>query len=484
MKQTNKAADPAAESVEERALTEGNSRERVGDRTQRRNNTTSRLAAVREVARSKPDLVFTNLLTHLTVDLLRESFLAVDRRAAAGSDGVSWTDYREGLEERLEALCERMHQGRYRPQPARRVVIPKEDGSERVLGILCMEDKVAQQAIGTILSQIYEEDFRGFSYGFRPGLGQHDALDALTVGIERRRVNWVLDLDIRKFFDTVEHDWMLRFVQHRVGDPRILRLIRKWLEVGHWDESGRRVRAKRGTPQGAVISPLLANVYLHYVYDLWVDQWRRRHAHGDVIVVRYADDSVLGFQYHDDAVRFRQALEQRVAGFGLSLHPEKTRLLRYGRYATRDAKAAGEGKPESFDFLGFTHLCSKTRQGRFLIRRQTMRKRRAAQLKRIRGELRRRLHHAIGDTGRWLRRVVQGHINYYGVPHNSWMLDDFCYEVRRSWYRALCRRSQRKRLNWTRYDRIADYWLPRARVVHPYPEKRFDARTRGRSRMR
>lgn len=484
MKQTNKAADPAAESVEVRALTEGNSRECVGDRTQGRSITTSRLTAVREAARSKPDLVFTNLLTHLTVDLLRESYLALDRRAAAGSDGVSWKDYREGLEGRLEALCDHMHQGRYRPQPARRVVIPKEDGSERVLGILCMEDKVAQQAIGTILSRIYEVDFRGFSYGFRPGRSQHDALDALTVGIERRKVNWVLDLDIRKFFDTVEHDWMLRFIQHRVGDPRILRLIRKWLEVGHWDESGQRVRAKRGTPQGAVISPLLANVYLHYVYDLWVDQWRRRHAHGDVMVVRYADDSVLGFQYHDDAVRFRQALEQRVAGFGLSLHPEKTRLLRFGRHATRDAKAAGEGKPESFDFLGFTHLCSKTRQGRFLIRRQTMRKRRAAQLKRIRGELRRRLHHAIGDTGRWLRRVVQGHINYYGVPHNSWSLDDFCYEVRQSWYRALCRRSQRKRLNWARYSRIADYWLPRARIVHPYPEKRFDARTRGRSRMR
>lgn len=484
MKQTNKAANPAAESAEGRPVTKRNSREHDGDRTQRRSPTTSRLAAVREAARAAPALVFTNLMTHLTPQLLKESFYALDRRAAPGSDGVRWEHYCEGLEERLEALHQRIHQGRYRPQPARRVMIPKEDGSERSLGILCLEDKVVQQAVGEILAQIYEVDFLGFSYGFRPGRGQHDALDALTVGLMRRKVNWVLDLDIQKFFDRVEHDWMLQFLQHRVGDPRIVRLVRKWLKAGHLDESGRRVQARQGTPQGAVISPLLANIYLHYVFDRWVDQWRRRHARGDVIVVRYADDSVLGFQHYDEAVAFQHLLEGRVAKFGLTLHPQKTRLLRFGRFAARDAQAAGEGKPGSFDFLGFTHLCSQNSLGRFTIRRKTRRKRRISQLKRIRGELRRRLHDPIARTGAWLRRVVQGHINYYAVPSNSPAVSAFRDAVRTSWYRALCRRSQRKRLTWQRYERIAAYWLPRPRIVHPYPQQRFDARTRGRSRMR
>ena len=476
MKQTNKAVDPAAESAEGGPLTKRNSREHVGGRTQSRGSTTSGLAAVRKAARADPALVFTNLMTHLTPTLLEESFFALDRRAAPGSDGVRWGDYREGLEERLRALHERIHQGRYRPAPARRVVIPKEDGSERGLGILCVEDTVVQQAVGEILSRIYEVDFRGFSYGFRQDRGQHDALDALTVGLLRRKVNWVLDLDIHKFFDTVDHGWMLRFLQHRVGDPRMIRLVRQWLEVGHMDEAGRRVPAKQGTPQGAVISPLLANLYLHYVYDLWVEQWRRRRARGDVIVVRYADDSVLGFQHHGDAVAFRAMLEGRLADFGLSLHPHKTRLLRFGRFAIQNARAAGQGKPESFDFLGFTHLCSFTSLGKFTIRRKTMRKRRTAQLKRIRQELRRRLHDPITRTGAWLRRVVQGHINYYGVPFNSAEVSAFCYRVTRSWYRVLFRRSQRKRMNWRRFRRIVHYWLPSPRVVHPYPEKRFEAK--------
>ncbi len=484
MKRTNKTAKTVAESVEGRPLTKSNGREYAGGRTQSRSPTTSRLAAVREAARAKPALVFTNLMVHLTPRLLEESFLALDRHAAPGSDGVSWQDYREGLEGRLRALHQRLHQGRYRPAPARRVSIPKEDGGERQLGILCVEDKVVQQAVGEILSSIYEVDFLGFSYGFRRGRGQHDALDALTVGLLRRKVNWVLDLDIQTFFDSVEHGWMLRFLQHRVGDPRIVRLVRQWLEVGHWDEAGRRVGARQGTPQGAVISPLLANIYLHYVFDLWVNQWRRRRSRGEVIVVRYADDSVLGFQHHADAVRFRQELVGRMADFGLSVHPHKTRLLRFGRFAIEEARAAGEGKPSGFDFLGFTHLCSHTRNGGFVIRRKTMRKRRTAQLKRIRQELRRRLHHPIAHTGAWLKRVVQGHINYYGVPFNSRAMAAFCYDVRTSWYRALCRRSQRKSLNWQRYARIADYWLPRPCIVHPYPEQRFDVMTRGRSRMR
>jgi len=484
MKRTNKTVNPVAESVEERSRTKRNSREYVGGRTQRRNPTTSRLAAVREAASADKALVFTNLLTHLTPRLLYEAYMALDRRAAPGADGVRWQDYQEGLRERLLALHARLHEGSYRPRPARRVAIPKADGGERMLGILCIEDKIVQQAIGEILSCIYDTDFLGFSYGFRRGRGQHDALDALVVGLKRRKVNWVLDLDIRKFFDSVDHDWMLRFLRHRVGDPRIIRLIRQWLEVGHLDDAGRRVRAKRGMPQGAVISPLLSNMYLHYVYDLWVDQWRRRHAHGDVIVVRYADDSVLGFQHRDEAEAFRRALTGRMERFGLSLHPEKTRLLRFGRFAARDAAAAGEGKPGTFDFLGFTHICGQNSLGWYTTFRQTSKVRQTAVLKRIRAELRRRLHDPVSRTGAWLQRVMQGYIEYFGVPFNSWRVAAFRYEVRKAWYRALRRRSQRKRLNWRRFAPIADFWFPRQLVVHPYPEQRFDARTRGRSRMR
>lgn len=484
MKQTNKTAKPVAESVEGRTQTERNSREHAGGRTQSRVTPTSRLAAVREAARADPALVFTNLMAHLTPALLYRAYMALDRRAASGADGVSWRDYQKGLPERLSALHACLHTGSYRPRPARRVVIPKADGGERTLGVLCIEDKIVQQAIAGILSQIYETDFLGFSYGFRRGRGQHDALDALTVGLTRRKVNWVLDLDIRAFFDTVEHDWMIRFIQHRVGDPRIIRLIRQWLVVGHLDDMGCRVQATRGMPQGAVISPLLSNLYLHYVFDLWVNQWRERRADGEIIVVRYADDAVLGFQYRHEAEAFQRALTGRVARFGLSLHPEKTRLLRFGRFAAVDAAAAGEGKPATFDFLGFTHLCGTSRRGRFVILRRTARRRQTAMLKRVRAELRRRLHEPIARTGVWLRQVVQGYINYFGVPLNSRCIAAFCLEVRRSWYRALCRRSQRKRLNWARYARIADYWFPRARIVHPYPDQRFDARTRGRSRMR
>lgn len=484
MKQTNKVVDPAAESAEGRPLTKRNSGECVGVRTQSRVATTSGLAAVREAARADSALVFTNLLTHLTPALLWRSFHALDRNAAPGPDGVRWEDYRVGLEHRLHDLCRRLHQGSYRPSPTRRVTIPKEDGSERTLGILCVEDKVAQQAIGEILSQIYEVDFRGFSYGFRPGRSQHDALDALAVGLTRRKVNWVLDLDIQKFFDKVEHDWVLRFLRHRVGDSRVTRLVRQWLQIGHFDDNGRRIPSEQGTPQGAVISPLLANLYLHYVYDLWVDQWRRRHACGDMIVVRYADDSVLGFQHGYEAEAFRDDLEARVTGFGLALHPEKTRLIRFGRFAAKRARLKGTGKPATFDFLGFTHACGESLNGHFALRRRTIRKRKTAQLRRIRSELRRRLHHPVNQTGAWLRRVVQGHINYYGVPLNSASVGSFCQEVRKSWYRALCRRSQRKRLNWARFMRVSAYWLPEARVVHPYPQARFDATTRGRSRMR
>lgn len=475
MKRTNKTADPVAESAEGRARTKRNGREHVGDRTQSRSSTTFGLAAVREAARGDSSLVFTNLMAHLTPQRLYEAFKALDRTAAAGTDGVSWQDYREGLRERLLSLHTQLHAGRYRPRPARRVAIPKLGGGERQLGILCIEDKIVQQAVGEILSCVYETDFLGFSYGFRRGRGQHDALDALAVGLRRRKVNWVLDLDIRKFFDTVEHDWMLRFLRHRVGDPRIIRLIRQWLEVGHLDEAGRRVRARQGMPQGAVISPLLSNVYLHYVFDLWVDQWRRRHARGDVIVVRYADDSVLGFQHRDDAEAFRRALVARVESFGLSLHSEKTRLVRFGRFAARDARAAGEGKPDTFDFLGFTHIAWTNRLGLFEVRRHTSRGRQAAFLARVRAELRRRMHHSVSSVGAWLRRVLQGHINYFGVPLNGARLCAVCFEARRAWYRSLQRRSQRTRLNWARFGRIATYWLPNARIVHPYPHQRFDA---------
>jgi group II intron reverse transcriptase/maturase len=408
--------------------------------------------------------------------LLERSFWKLKRDSAAGCDGVTWEDYSLDLNNNLQQLHHRLQGGRYKPKPARRVFIPKEDGTQRTLSIICLEDKIVQHATVQVLNTIYEVDFMGFSYGFRPNRGQHDALDAVSVGIMKRKVNWVLDLDISRFFDTVEHDWLLKFIQHRIQDKRILRLINQWLKVGVLDEQGHRVASSIGTQQGAVISPLLANVYLHYSFDLWLNRLRKYRA-GDIIMVRYADDAVLGFQKHVDAVTCLRALTTRLSKFGLAVHPNKTKLIRFGRFALKNyADKPSIGKPGTFDFLGFTHYIARKRNGEVVVKRKTRRKRKVAQLKYIKHQLRKRLHQKPSETGQWLRRVVQGHINYYGVPFNSRSIVQFVDEVHRLWLKSLRRRSQRHKMDWNRFSRLIKYWIPKPKIVHLYPEQRFYAK--------
>jgi group II intron reverse transcriptase/maturase len=426
---------------------------------------------------------FTALLHHLTVALLQESFYALQRKAAPGVDGTTWQEYETGLEGRLIDLHSRVHRGAYRAQPSRRVYIPKADGRQRPLGVAALEDKIVQQAVVTILNAIYEEDFLGFSYGFRPGRSQHQALDALSYALTQKRVNYVLDADIRGFFDQLDHEWLMQFVQHRVADPRILRLIQKWLKAGVLEE-GEWSETERGTPQGAVLSPLLANIYLHYVFDLWVNAWRKKHARGDVIVVRYADDTVLGFQDAEEADRFLEDFRERLGKFGLELHPEKTRRIEFGRYAEQNRKQRGEGKPETFDFLGFTHLSGKNRRGYFTVKRRTIRKRLRAKLQAIKQQLQRRRHDPVAQTGEWLRSVVQGYFNYQAVPGNLPSLGTFRERLIRLWRTQLRQRSQRYRLSWDRLRQLADRWLPKPRVLHPWPTQRFAATHPSKSRMR
>jgi group II intron reverse transcriptase/maturase len=424
------------------------------------------------------------LLHHITAELLEQSYFALKRNSAPGIDGVTWQAYGENLAEKLTELHVRIHRGGYRARPARRTYIPKPDGTKRPLSILCLEDKIVQQAVASVLEAIYEADFVGFSYGFRPGRGQHDALDALHAGIYRRQVNWVLDADIQGFFDAMSHEWIIRFLRHRIADKRILRLIVKWLKVGI-TEDGQVTRSSRGTPQGAVISPILANIYLHYVFDLWSDAWRRKKASGDVIVIRYADDIMLGFQHEREARAFLHDLQARMSEFELALHPDKTRLIRFGRHAAEQRRRLGQGKPETFDFLGFTHFCTRSRKyGSFVIGRKTIKKRMRAQLQAIKMELRRRLHHSIAETGAWLRRVLTGHLNYYAVSGNDPSLWWFFTQVRWYWLRALRRRSQRAFLSWEKFTRLTNRFFPPIRILHPLPCHRFDARTRGRSPVR
>lgn len=472
----NNTSNDVEEFMEGRVSTKGNSHQCARIQTQCWENTMSRLLAVREAAKKDKKQQFTNLYHHINETLLRQSFMQLKRQSASGTDGVTWSQYLENLSDNISTLHQRLQNGGYKPKPARRVYIPKEDGTQRPLSIICLEDKIVQQATVLVLAQVYETDFLGFSYGFRPGRGQHDALDALHVAIMKRKVNWVLDLDISKFFDTVEHDWLMKFIQHRVVDKRILRLIRQWIKVGIVDELGHRVQSTRGTPQGAVISPLLANIYLHYSFDLWVNEARKK-AEGEVILVRYADDSVLGFQKHAEAVGCLNALKLRLDKFGLKVHPDKTKLIRFGRYSLQQyAEKPSIGKPGTFDFLGFTHYIGQKRSGEVVVKRKTKRKKRIEQLKYIKQELRNRLHAKPRDTGIWLRSVVQGHINYYGVPFNSKSLCQFVYEVRRLWLKALKRRSQRHRINWSRFERLVDRWIPVPKIVHPYPEQRFYAK--------
>jgi RNA-directed DNA polymerase len=443
----------------------------------------SELGRVRQVARKDKGVRFTALLHHVDVDRLRAAYLALRPKAAPGVDGVTWHDYGQNLEENLQRLHARVHCGGYRAKPSLRAYVPKPDGRKRPLGIAALEDKILQRAVVEVLNAIYEQDFVGFSHGFRPGRRPHDALDALATAIQRKRVNWVLDADFRDYFSSLDHRWLERFVEHRIADGRILRLIQKWLAAGVIEE-GSWTSLEEGVPQGASASPLLANVYLHYVFDLWADQWRRRHARGDVVVVRFADDFVVGFEHRDDAERFWSDLRERLARFSLELNAEKTRLIRFGRFAAQQCQERGLGKPDTFRFLGFTHICGKSRSGRFQLIRITDAKRSRAKLHALRGELIRRRDQPIPEQGVWLASVLRGHANYYGVPGNQRALYAFRSEVVRLWLMALRRRSQRTRLTWARMGRLRDRWLPFLPIVHPWPERRFDARTQGRSPVR
>jgi group II intron reverse transcriptase/maturase len=438
---------------------------------------------VREAARKDRNAKFTALLHHVTVERLRSAYHALHRKAAPGVDGVTWEQYGENLEDNLRDLHSRVHRGGYRARPSRRVCIPKADGRQRPLGIASLEDKILQRAVVEVLNAIYEADFLGFSYGFRPKRSQHDALDALAVGIRTRKVNWVLDADIRGFFDAIDHETLLQFAEHRIADRRVLRLIQKWLSAGVMDH-GKWTKSTEGTPQGATVSPLLANLYLHYAFDLWAEQWRRRHCRGGMTIVRFADDFVVGFQHRADATRFQRELRERLRKFSLELHPEKTRLIEFGRYAADRRRERGLGKPETFDFLGLTHICARTRAGKFQLRRQTMRKRQRAKLHEVKGELMRRRHLPIPDQGRWLGNVVRGYFAYHAVPTNIRALQAFRTQVERHWLRALRRRGQRDRTTWERMRLLSERWIPKPRILHPWPNERFDAKTRGRSPVR
>ncbi len=482
-KRPNQAGPPVAEAVEERSPTKGNVGQQNAPRTQSRTSAPSALDRVRGVARRDKGARFTALLHHVTVERLRHAFQALQKKAAPGVDGVTWQDYAASLEGNLQDLHARLHQGAYRARPSRRVYIPKADGRQRPLGVAALEDKIVQRAVVEVLNAIYETDFLGFSYGFRPGRSQHDALDALATGIETRKVNWVLDADVRGFFDAIDHGWMVKFVEHRIADRRILRLIQKWLSAGVM-ENGEWAAVGEGTPQGATVSPLLANLYLHYVLDLWVQQWRKRHARGAVIIARWADDFIVGFEHRDDAEQFLEELRARLRRFSLELHPDKTRLIAFGRYAAQRRQERGLGKPETFTFLGFTHICGKTKAGKFQLRRRSDQKRMRRKLQETKLALHRNRHLPIPAQGVWLASVVRGYFAYHAVPTNMHALQAFRTQAERHWLHALRRRGQRHRMNWERLRVISNRWLPKPRILHPWPIDRFHAKTRGKSPVR
>lgn len=476
-KSPNKTRTPAAEEMEGRGLAKGNLGQQNATRTQSRIVAPSALEQVRQTAKQNKEMKFTALMHHIyRIDTLRFAYSQLKRQAAPGVDGETWRHYGEALEENLQNLSHRLKRGAYRAKPVRRVYIPKADGRLRPLGVTALEDKIVQRATVEVLNTIYETDFLGFSYGFRPGRNQHQALDALYSGLRDRSVNWVLDLDVRSFFDKLSHAWLVRFLQHRIADRRVLHLIQKWLSAGVLEE-GKRTVMEEGSPQGGSASPLLANIYLHYVFDLWIQAWRRKRAHGDVIVVRYADDAVVGFEFKDDAEQFWKELRERMTKFQLELHPEKTRLLEFGPHAAANRKRRGLGKPEAFDFLGFTHICGLTSRGRFTVLRQTIRKRLQAKLQQVKTELRRRMHDPVPEVGAWLKSVVGGHLRYYGVPGNRYALAYFRFTVGNLWHRALCRRSQHGRVQWERMQRLIAAYLPPARICHPYPARRMRVTT-------
>jgi RNA-directed DNA polymerase len=462
----------AAELVEQRAGAKGNANEQSTHRTQCRERVSQALERVRQAARLRKKEKFTALLHHVNVDLLREAFFALKRDAAPGVDGVTWRAYEADLDLNLTDLASRVQRGAYRALPSRRTYIPKADGRQRPLAVAALEDKVVQRATVAVLNCIYEEEFLGFSYGFRPGRGQHNALDALCVGITSKKVNFIFDADVRSFFDDVSKEWVVRFVEHRVGDPRIIRLIQKWLKAGVL-EDGIVTISDKGTGQGSVISPLLANVYLHYVFDLWAERWRRHEATGDMIIVRYADDIVVGFEHEADARRFWDAMRKRLEEFSLSLHPDKTRLIEFGRHAAARRAKRGLSKPETFTFLGFIFICGRSRKGKFLLKRKSRRDRMRAKLSETKEELWRRMHQTIPEQGRWLAQVVRGYFAYHAVPTNYEALSALYHHVKRLWLRTLRRRSQKDKFPWQRMARLAHDFLPKPQILHPWPNARF-----------
>lgn len=471
-KPANETGQPVAELVERRAGAEGNTVQQNTRRAQDRGSVAHALDRIRRVARRRKKEKFTALLHHITPEHLEEAFFELKKNAASGVDGVTWGDYEADLDRNIADLHSRLHRGAYRALPARRVYIPKPDGRQRPLAVAALEDKIAQRATIAVLNAIYEEDFLGFSYGFRTGRGQHDALDALVVGITTKKVNFILDADIRSYFDSVNQAWLIRFLKHRINDPRMIRLIQKWLKAGVL-ENGIVTISETGTGQGSVVSPLLANVYLHYVFDLWAERWRRREASGDMILVRYADDIVIGFEHETDARRLWDAMRERLAEYSLSLHPDKTRLIEFGRFAADQRARRGLGKPETFSFLGFTFICGRSRRGRFALKRKSRSDRMRATLKDIKKEMRRRMHQPIPEQGKWLRQVVTGFFAYHAVPTNSRALHAFRHHVTDLWRRSLRRRSQKDRMTWDRIKRLADDFLPKARILHPWPHARF-----------
>jgi len=481
-KPANKAEEPtaarpagekhAAESVERRAGTKGNAGQQSTRRTQSRESVSQALERIRKVARQKKKERFTTLFHHIDTELLGAAFVEIKEDAAPGVDQLRWTDYEANLERNLEDLHDRVQRGAYRALPSRRVYIPKPDGRQRPLAVAALEDKIVQRAVGALLNVIYEEDFLGFSYGFRPGRGAHDAMDALCVGIHSKKVSYVLDADIRSFFDEISQQWLIRFLEHRIGDRRIIRLIQKWLKAGVLEDGVVSVSDK-GTGQGSVISPLLANIYLHYALDLWAERWRRREATGDMIIVRYADDFIIGFQHESDARRFLEEMRKRLGEFALSLHPEKTRLIEFGRFAAERRKRCGLGKPDIFNFLGFTFICGKTRTGQFQIKRKSRADRMRAKLREIKVMLRRCMHQPISEQGKWLGQVIRGYFNYHAVPTNGRALDVFRHRISDLWRRMLQCRSQKDRTTWKRMTQLVDAWLPKPHILHPWPSIRF-----------
>lgn len=480
-KPANKAGlrSAAAELAEKRELAKGNPNGQTSRRTQSRERLQQELERIRQRVKGNKKQRLTNLWHHVyDVDRLREAYQAGNREGAAGVDGETWRSYGKELEANLQSLSGRLRKGSYRARPVKRQYIPKADGNRRPIGLPVLEDKIVQRATVEVLNAVYESHFKGFSYGFRPGRNQHRALDALYMGLMRRQVNWVLDADIRGCFDTIGHEWTVKFVEHLIADKRVVRHVKKWLKAGVLEEE-RLHRNTEGTPQGGSVSPLLCDIYLHYVLDLWIDRWRRREAKGEVIVVRYADDFVIGFQRESEARRCLSELRERQAAFNLELPPEKTRLIEFGRYAKANRQRKGKGKPETFDFLGFTHYCAKTRKsGRFIVGRKTQARRMRAKLRQLKEELRQRMNRPVPETGAWLRRVVQGYYNYYSVPRNGAAMRAFTRALLRYWWKSLRRRSHKSNCDWQRfYHRIARRWMPPLRVMHPYPEHRLHVTT-------